>query len=208
MGEDIDDFVVKTKSKTDQIIRDYTAVASNMYKGVSVLDANGNLRDTYDILLDISKVYKEIQEEDKQKGTNRAQALIEELAGKNRSNIASSILLNGDVLEQVRNASATDYVGSADQELEKYLDSIDGRIQKLQNHLQELAAVNINSDWLKAMISLADSAVKVITKITDAVGGVNIAIGAVAGTLTSLTGHGKLKWVRQKPKMPIDTKQK
>ena len=49
MGEDVDDFVVRTKSKTDQIIRDYTAVASNMYQGVSVLDANGNLRDTYDI---------------------------------------------------------------------------------------------------------------------------------------------------------------
>ena len=81
MGEDIDDFVVRTKSKTDQIIRDYTAVASNAYKGVSVLDDNGNLRDTYDILLDIAKVYKEIQAEDKQRGTNRAQALIETLAG-------------------------------------------------------------------------------------------------------------------------------
>jgi len=60
MGEDVDDFVVRTRSKTDQIIRDYTAVASNMYKGVSVLDPNGNLRDTYDILLDISKIYSEI----------------------------------------------------------------------------------------------------------------------------------------------------
>ena len=49
MGEDVDDFVVKTKSKTDSIIRSYTAVASNAYKGVSVLDPNGNLRDTYDI---------------------------------------------------------------------------------------------------------------------------------------------------------------
>lgn len=49
MGEDVDDFVVQTKSKTDQIIRDYTAVASNSYKGISVLDQNGNLRSTYDI---------------------------------------------------------------------------------------------------------------------------------------------------------------
>lgn len=80
MGEDVDDFVVRTRSKTDQIIRDYTAVASNMYKGVSVLDPNGNLRDTYDILLDISKIYSEIQAEDKQRGTNRAQALVEQLA--------------------------------------------------------------------------------------------------------------------------------
>ena len=72
LGEDVDDFVVKTKSKTDQIIRDYTAVASNNYRGVSVLDNQGNLRDTYSILLDISKVYKEIQETDKKAGTNRA----------------------------------------------------------------------------------------------------------------------------------------
>jgi len=72
MGEDVDDFVVRTKSKTDSIIRNYTSVASNMYKGVSVLDPKGNLRDTYDILLDISKIYKEIQDEDKKNGSNRA----------------------------------------------------------------------------------------------------------------------------------------
>lgn len=81
MGEDIDDFVVRTQSKTDKIIRDYTAVASNNYQGVSVLDNNGNLRSTYDILLDIAKVYKEIQEEDKALGgRNRSQALVEEIA--------------------------------------------------------------------------------------------------------------------------------
>lgn len=80
MGEDIDDFVVRTRSKTDKIVRDYTAVASNNYKGVSVLDDNGNLRDTYDILLDIADVYKEIQTTDKKAGTNRAQGLVETLA--------------------------------------------------------------------------------------------------------------------------------
>lgn len=46
---EVEDFVVRTKSKTDSIIRNYTAVASNAYQGVSVLDANGNLRNTYDI---------------------------------------------------------------------------------------------------------------------------------------------------------------
>jgi hypothetical protein len=81
MGEDVDDFVVRTRSKTDSLIRDYTAVASNNYQGVSVLDDNGNLRSTYDILLDISKIYKEIQAEDKLAGTNRAAALVESLAG-------------------------------------------------------------------------------------------------------------------------------
>ena len=68
MGEDVDDFVVTTQSKTDQIIRDYTAVASNAYEGVSVLDDNGNLRSTYDILLDIAEIYEEIKATDKATG--------------------------------------------------------------------------------------------------------------------------------------------
>ena len=70
LGEDIDDFVVRTKSKTDQTIRNLTKTALNP-EGVSVLDDNGNLRSTYDILLDISRVYKQIQEDDKLNGTNR-----------------------------------------------------------------------------------------------------------------------------------------
>lgn len=192
MGEDVDDFVVKTKSKTDQIIRDYTAVASNMYQGVSVLDPNGNLRDTYSILLDISKIYKEIQEEDKQRGTNRAQALVEELAGKNRSNIASSILLNGDVLESVYNSSQNDYLNSADQELDKYLDSIDGRLAKLHNRLQELAAVSIDSTWLKNMIDFGTKAVEVITSLSKSFGGLNLVIGGLVGGLLQRSGYGKL----------------
>ena len=80
LGEDIDDFVVRTKSKTDQIIRDYTAVASNNFKGVSVLTEQGDQRNTYDILRDIAAVYKEIQETDEKLHTNRAGALVEELA--------------------------------------------------------------------------------------------------------------------------------
>ena len=81
LGESVDDYVVQTKSKTQETIKNFTAVASNAGKGIDVLDANGNLRNTFDILLDISKIYKEIQEEDKKYGTNRANALVEYIAG-------------------------------------------------------------------------------------------------------------------------------
>ena len=93
LGEEVDDYVVQTKSKTDEIIRNFTAVASNAGKGISVLDSNGNLRSTYDILLDISKVYKEIQEEDKKYGTNRASALVEALAGEFLPEIYGNVYL-------------------------------------------------------------------------------------------------------------------
>lgn len=48
LGEDVDDFVVRTQSKTDQTIRNLTKTKDNL-EGISVLDDNGNLRSTYDI---------------------------------------------------------------------------------------------------------------------------------------------------------------
>lgn len=180
MGEDVDDFVVRTRSKTDEIIKAYTAVASNNYKGVSVLDDNGNLRSTYSILLDISKIYKEIQAEDKKAGTNRAQALVEELAGKNRSNIAASILQNPDLLENVKQESENSE-GSANEELNKYLESASGKVDKLKNRLQELSYVSINTDGLKIMIDLLTSGVKLVTDLSKSFGSLSMTAGAIGG---------------------------
>lgn len=180
MGEDIDDFVVKTRSKTNSIIKDYTAVASNNYQGVSVLDSNGNLRDTYDILLDIAKIYKEIQAEDKKAGTNRAQALIEQLAGKNRSNIAASILMNPEMLEDVYKASQHSQ-GSAQRELDTYLDSIEAKFAKLQNRLQELAYTSISSDFIKTIVDGLTKAVELATKLIDTMGVLPTILGSIAG---------------------------
>ena len=176
MGEDVDDFVVKTSSKTQQIIKDYTAVASNVYKGIDVLDANGNLRDTYDILLDIARIYKEIQEEDKKAGTNRAQALVEELAGKNRSNIASSILLNPQLLEDVYKTSQNS-ANSAQNELNAYLDSIDGRMTQLENRAQEFWYKVIDSDTIKNGITLLTDLLELGTNIVDTFGVLPTIIG-------------------------------
>ena len=105
MNEEVDAFVKATNSKKQQIIKDYTAVASNNYQGFDILDSNGNYKNTYQILLGIAKVYKEIQEQDKKLGTNHATALIEELAGKNRSNIASAIMQDPTQLEAVKKSS-------------------------------------------------------------------------------------------------------
>ena len=183
LGESVDDYIVQTTSKTQATIKAYTAVASNAGKGIDVLDANGNLRDTYDILLDISKVYKEIQEEDEKAGTNRAKALVEYIAGKNRSNIAASVLENPELLEKVYQASQ-DSVGSAMEENEKYLDSISGHIAQLQNQLQKLYSDTLSSDFIKGFVDF----LKVITELIDNVG--LLQSGLIA--LTTVIGSKKL----------------
>lgn len=83
LGEDTSDYVVTTKAKKQQIIKDYTAVASNGGKGVDILDANGNYKNMFEIMSEIGSIYAELQAEDKKYGENRSMALIEELAGTN-----------------------------------------------------------------------------------------------------------------------------
>lgn len=180
LGEDVDDFVVQTQSKTDQIIKDYTAVASNQHQGISVLDDNGNLRDTFDILLDISKVYKEIQEEDKKAGTNRANALVEALAGKNRSNIAASILTNGQLLEDVYNA-AQDSAGSAQEELDKWNQSLEAATVRFSNAVQDLETSLLSSDLLKFFVDFGTGAVKVLDDVVDHIGLLGTAVAGLGG---------------------------
>ena len=151
MNEEVDAFVKATNSKKQQIIKDYTAVASNNYQGFDILDNNGNYKNTYEILLGIAKVYKEIQEQDKKLGTNHATALIEELAGKNRSNIASAILQDPTQLEAVKKSSE-EALGSAEKELNSYLDSVDGKFQQLQNRTQEFWYNVIDTTTVKSVL--------------------------------------------------------
>lgn len=191
MNEEIDAFVKATNSKKQQIIKDYTAVASNQYKGFDILDDNGNYKNTYEILLGIAKVYKEIQEQDKKLGTNHATALIEELAGKNRSNIASAILQDPSQLEAVKKSSE-EALGSAEKELDKYLDSIDGRLQRLTNKTQEFWATAIDSDAIKGGITVLTNLVDLATALVDKLGLVKTAALGISAAL-SLNNVGELK---------------
>lgn len=192
MNEEIDAFVAATNSKKQQIIKDYTAVASNNYKGFDILDDNGNYKNTYEILLGIAKVYKEIQEQDKKLGTNHAVALVEELAGKNRSNIASAILQDPKQLEAVRKSSEEAF-GSAEEELGKYLDSIDGRLAQMTNRIQEFWSTAINDNAIKNIISFATTAIELFTKLSDTFGLVNVgALGLGAVLSTQNVGRGKM----------------
>jgi TP901 family phage tail tape measure protein len=192
LGESVDDYVVQTKSKTDETIRNLTAVASNAGKGISVLDKNGNLRETYNILLDISKIYKEIQEEDKKHGTNRANALVEYIAGKNRSNIASSILLNGELLASVYEETLTKSQGSVAKEMESQLASIESHLAKLKNAWDKLWVNDNNREVINFFLDLATGILEAIDKVgllqTTLIG-----LGVGLGAKKIMTGGGRAK---------------
>lgn len=189
LGEDVDDFVVQTKSKLDETVRNYTAVASNNYKGVSVLDDNGNYKSTYEILSDISEVYQEILEADKKAGTNRGQALLEVLAGKNRSNVAASILNNPELLKSVYE-SARNSKGSAQEELDKQLDNIQSHLAQLKSAWDEIWINENNREFITGIID----ALKGLLNIVNDLGGLKailMAIPPAFAAVKSFKGDGK-----------------
>ena len=77
-GEDAEG-LIETTAKLEKTVKSLTAV--NGGKGISILDDNGNFRDTYDILLDIAKIWEDIGKQDKLDGKNRQNVLLEALAG-------------------------------------------------------------------------------------------------------------------------------
>lgn len=190
LGEDTSDYIVQTRAKKQQIIKDYTATASNNWQGVDILDSNGNYRNTYEILKSIGEVYKEILEDDQKYGQNRGQALLEELSGKQRSSITAAILQNYQLLDQVEETSAHSE-GSADEELQKQLESTESKLNQLKNQLQELATVTINSDMFKGVIDTATAFLNIVTQILDKLPLLSTAIGGLAGFKLSQAGLGK-----------------
>lgn len=201
LGENVDDFVVQTKSKLDETIRNYTAVASNNFKGISVLDDNGNYKSTYEILRDISQVYQEILETDKKAGTNRGQALLEVLAGKNRSNVAASILNSPDLLTSVYE-SAQNAEGSAMRENEAYLESIEAHLAQLKNAWDALWINENNREVITFFLDLAKAILEAVDKFgvlnTLLVGG-----GGIFAAIKSIQGNGRPKCRVSKVNMPL-----
>lgn len=84
------------------------------------------------------------------------------MAGKNRANIAASIIQNGDMLKDVYETSQNSE-GSALEENQKQLDSISGHLDQLKNKWQQVWAgtasrnqVNFVLDGLKGVLDIVN----------------------------------------------------
>lgn len=168
LGEETDGMIT-TVSKLRDTIMDATKAASSDGKGFDILDSNGNYKSTYEIMQGLADLYDNIVKKDKELGTNNLNLLLETIAGKNRANIAASILQNGDMLRSVYE-DAQNSEGLAEKELNSYLDSIDGKMAQLENRAQEFWFKVIDSETIKNGIDLLSTLLKGATDFVDTVG--------------------------------------
>lgn len=121
--------------------------------GVSVYEANGELKNTYDILATLAPVYKEL--------TNAEKAYVTEtIAGKYQAQNAAAILNNWETAVNAT-TTALNSNGSAAAENEKVLNSIQGKLQQLSSEWEKLSKNIFESNLIKLFIDLGTTILKV-----------------------------------------------
>ena len=79
-------------------------------------------------------------------------------------NVLSALIQNFDTVEKVIETSANS-AGSALKENERYLDSIQGKIDQFNNATQAMWSNTLNSDMVKGFVNLGTELVKIIDKV-------------------------------------------
>ena len=125
--------------------------------GISLTDANGDFRSTYDILGDLASVYEDMSDLDL--------ANISELvSGKRQSTVLNAVLQNWERINEAIQVSA-DSAGSAAEENAKYIDSIEGRIATFTSSVQNMWRNAISSDSIKTVVDLGTGLINLIDKV-------------------------------------------
>lgn len=122
--------------------------------GISVYKANGELKNTYEILGTLAEVYPKL--------TNAEKAYVTEtIAGKFQAQNAAAILNNWKTAVEAT-STALDSNGSAARENAKVLESIEGYIQRLRSEWEKLSTALVDSDFIKVIINIGTQLLKML----------------------------------------------
>lgn len=145
--------------------------------GISVYDANGELKNTYEIMETLASVYGDL--------TNAEKAYVTEtIAGKFQAQNAAAILNNWKTAVEATE-TAMNSTGSAATENEKVLDSIEGHMQALASSWENFARSIIDSDLIKFFVDAGNAILKVANSDFGHFIGKTMAIIAVMALLRS-----------------------
>lgn len=147
---------------------DKLKIATREYK-----DGVEQLRNPMEVIGELSEKYKQnlIDEVD-------LQEIVSSLGGKVRSNQLQALISNYDMYEEMLNTYSNS-VGSADRELDIYLNSWEAKSERLKNSWVELVATFKADDAIKNLLDIGNA---LMTVANTPVGN----IGVVAGAMTTL----------------------
>ena len=168
LGEDIGN--VLSTARLDARMKEF---------GVAIVDANGELRSTFDILRDIAKIWDTL-------GTQDQAAVAEMVAGTRIQNAFYSIMQNWqDAEEIVNNAGAA--VGSLQKAQEEYLDSIEGKVSQLKAAWEEFSLALLDSDLVKLLVDILKTVANIFNAVLTFGDGIIPTLALITGGVVLLS---------------------
>lgn len=164
MGEDAEG-AAESVTQLQQQIKDLT--------GVDIMLDADTFRATYDVLKDISNVWDDI--------SDKSQAdVIRLMAGTRQASAFSALMTNFSAAENALSV-ALDSSGSAMQEHDRWLTSIEAKTKQFQASQEKLAQTVVNSDFVKFLIDIGTVGTKAIDTLIDKVGLLTVALSSIGG---------------------------
>nr|DAT26255.1 MAG TPA: minor tail protein [Bacteriophage sp.] len=183
---------------TDGCANSVSELRSELKKltGVDIMaDAAGTqFKSTYDILMEISKVWGKLTDVDRANVT-------ELLGGKRNANSVSAVLSQFQIAEKSMKDAANS-AGSAAKENEVYLTSITGKLNQLDSAFQQFSKDLLDSSLIKFFVDFATAAVDIADGAVKAAGALPTLTAAISGVLSVMQMSGKLKNGAGKVNMP------
>ena len=169
-GEDTSDMVESVSKLREQVLD---------ISGVDILESNGkDFKSTTQIMRELAQVFDQLS------GIDQAN-LLDMLGGKRGGNVIAAALKNWDIVEDTIRGATYESIGSMDQQLEVYNQSIQASIDKFKVAFQELSYDLINSNTIKGIVDGGTAILKILDALIEHIG--------VLGT--ALTGLGIAKIV-------------
>lgn len=176
LGEEVDESVDSISKVQTQIL--------NLTSGkVNIFNDNKEFRDYYTIMEEIAAIYDDLS------STDRA-SLDEILFGKQRANQGAALIQSfksGQVQKALEAAQNSE--GSALKEQEKWLDSIEAKMQQFAAQFQKMSTTFINSKFFKTLIDGGTEFLSILTKMIETIGGLGTTV-AVGGFALLLKNFG------------------
>lgn len=163
--------------------------------GVDIMLNDTTFKSTYDIMDELAAKWKDL--------TDIQQASITELvAGKRQGNIVSSLMSNFDIARKALETSMNSE-GSAMAEHEKYMESLEAKINQLKAAWQELSQVFLDDGFLKELVDAGTDILSFLTAIIDKIGTLPTLITAISAVMSfKNVGRDKMFFLINHSNMP------
>lgn len=155
--------MVETTSQLRDLIKGMT--------GFDIMEDENTFKDIYEIVIGIGDAWQDL--------TDIEQAsLLEKLAGKRQGNALSAALNNVDMIKDAYE-TAENSAGSAMEEQETYLSSLEAKTEQFRAAFQSLSNTVLNSNLLKFFVDFGTGAVNALEAVIDKTGTLQVIIGAL-----------------------------